>query len=270
MAQEGYWERLLKEIIIREIERQPVPTPTDNQWAEVWRTVQSRRREVQKSRRRRYLVAAAVLLVFFIGMPAILYPEVVTAWSRQILSFTSGRDRIMVSGQQEASSTLPGVTMKSPADVMPDQEGVTAGTRQEARDTLPPELKDKGLPFPVKLPTYLPPGFELKSLEVEPQEAQGAAGARVRLVYGNQSHTVEITQSNTAEDQVTFSSGRVVREETITINGLKARLVGGEGSYSVHFRDEDHVAIQVKGNVEKEDIVRIAASLRKAAGPVQE
>ncbi|MBE3581246.1 MAG: DUF4367 domain-containing protein [Thermoanaerobacteraceae bacterium] len=268
MAHEGYWERLLKEVIIREIERQSLPTPTDDQWAEVWRAVQRRRLQEKKSRRRRYLVAAAVLVFLLAGVPAVFYPDGIAGWARQVLGLAQGRDTIVNEGQ-EGSSALPRITQGAPKITL-DQQGPLAAAAPEAGRALRAELEDKEFPFAVKLPAYLPPGFELKGVEVDPAETEGADVGRVRLLYGKGSQTVEILQTRAAEEGSAFSVGPGAQEEIITVEGREARLTSDGHSYTLYFQDKDQVAVQVKGNIAKEDIIRIAASLGKAPGPAQE
>ncbi|KUK12254.1 MAG: hypothetical protein XD51_0840 [Moorella sp. 60_41] len=270
MAHEGYWERLLKEVIIREIERQPVPTPTDDQWAEVWRAVQRRRSEEKKLRRRRFLVAAAVLVFLLAGVPAVFYPGVIAGWGRQVLGLAQGRASMMVTEEQGGGSTPPGVVMQGAHEIIRDRQESLGADAPEAGRALRAELEDREFPFAVKWPAYLPLGFELKGVEVAPAETGGADAGRVRLIYGKGSQTVEILQTRTAEERGVFSSGPGAQEEIITVSGREARLTSDGHSYTLYFQDDDGVAVQVKGNIAREDIIRIAASLGKAPGPAQE
>jgi len=121
------------------------------------------------------------------------------------------------------------------------------------------ETAQKNTVFDIKIPEYLPKGYELTNIAAYTDSNGDTSGEYLNLLYtdsnGNEIKLFErIINENTA-----FEAGTDGMLDTLTIGDRTAVIMN---NHSLHFETEDNVSVSINGNIDTYDLIKIAESIR--------
>ncbi|WP_019537526.1 DUF4367 domain-containing protein [Paenibacillus ginsengihumi] len=256
---EYFTDRTLTDAVREDWEATPAPpVPASEAWERIARELQSvnakkaSRRFVWKGRGMK--TAAAALLV--VALFAALAPSQnghAFGWITKYFAKVQGSvTNLMVSREDAAGSSSQG-----PPSLRVEQPSEAAGQQLSLAEA------EKITAFPILLPNYMPEGFELSYVNVQPQGRPGSS--ELELVYKNGSSTIHLTEM-VIHNQYggTFSFDNVDTEmKDVHIRGEKGNLLTfKDGSSMLIWRLGDY-HLTLNSRLPESDAVRIAESVER-------
>ncbi len=114
--------------------------------------------------------------------------------------------------------------------------------------------------FDIKIPEYLPEGYELDRVFTYTDGKGGYSGDYMTLVYKNGEKDIHIFE-RIINDETAFSAGTDGTLEEIELNGVTAVIMDGT-SIDWETKDSVSVGISAKGNITKDELIKMAESTK--------
>lgn len=112
--------------------------------------------------------------------------------------------------------------------------------------------------FQVYVPDYLPEGIKFRNVEIFP----GPDINELTITYGGLGDDLTIIESKTGGMGMGFGIPGSKREK-IRIKGRPARIVSEEDGFNSLFMDIEEVVIEIDTTLQKEELIKVANSLKK-------
>ncbi len=114
--------------------------------------------------------------------------------------------------------------------------------------------------FDIKVPEYLPEGYELERVFTYTDGKGNYSGDYMTLVYKNGEKDIYVFE-RIINDETAFSAGTDGTLEEIELNGVKAVIMDGR-SIDWETKDSVSVGISSKGNITKDELIKMAESTK--------
>ncbi len=122
------------------------------------------------------------------------------------------------------------------------------------------EEAQKTASFDIKVPEYLPEGYELARVYTFTDGKGGYSGDYMTLVYKNGEKDIHVFE-RIINDETAFSAGTDGTLEEIELNGVTAVIMDGT-SIDWETKDSVSVGISAKGNITKDELIKMAESTK--------
>ncbi len=115
--------------------------------------------------------------------------------------------------------------------------------------------------FDIKCPQYLPEGFSLERAYTYKDSDGSISGYYMTLEYRDQEGKTFSVYERLLNDETAFEMSTDSNIEEMTINGRKTVIIDDK---SANFETEDNVSVMIaaKGNVSKDELIKIAESIK--------
>lgn len=233
MSDREYLDTLLEQVAYERALRGPDPD-LDRIWERIAEEIRARRR----ARKWRTAVAVGAALFFCFGMVGIFWPEPVKATGRMVWYFLSGTNRETIT----VTLTL--------------NDG--GRTRDKSSEVRLHEIRKK-CPFPVRVPAYIPPRFELAVIHYMPR----GTGGELILYYEADPGFLVFTQryDNDSGSYICETSDALIKEQ-VSLRGVPAQLTYNKEQNQVALTwAEGDVTYHLGGTLSPSEALRIARSI---------
>ncbi len=122
------------------------------------------------------------------------------------------------------------------------------------------EEAQKTASFDIKVPEYLPEGYELARVYTFTDGKGNYSGDYMTLVYKNGEKDIHVFE-RIINDETAFSAGTDGTLEEIELNGVTAVIMDGT-SIDWETKDSVSVGISSKGNITKDELIKMAESTK--------
>lgn len=236
------FEALLKKTVCKEIDSLPAPPPSQEGFEKILRQLETHRGHQRLKSMGKNFLAASLALAVLIGSASFLFPQKVSAIGNKILQMfyneTDGRKSVQYLLQE------PQENNNSPGEVDPALKEAIARA-----------------PYHVKIPDYLPPGFNLQEVNA----GEFATGIiSITITYSSPSGQLIINQVNTlgemAAGETNNSEAQLKEVQIAEQQGILT--LERNGFVSLSFLDEYDIFFTISGKLAEEEILKIARSLK--------
>lgn len=114
--------------------------------------------------------------------------------------------------------------------------------------------------FDIKVPEYLPEGYELARVYTYADDDGSVSGDYMTILYKNDNGKTITIFERILNEETSFEMGTESEIKEITINGRKAALIGGT-TLGLETSDSVSVSIHTHGNVSEAELIKMAESI---------
>ena len=248
MNKEDLMDILIKNALAETMEEIHVP-PMEDTWKHIEERIQERKKKLPLYKKS---LAVAVLLLIGVVVGSGLNHEGYANYFRTMNIFTSITDQAIT---VQMHNKMP--------DEMKDKKGTPPVEEEEKLEDVEMSIEDVRdvANFQMQEPTYMPEGYPLEKVILT---SFGKKTIQVKILYGKEDSGIELLQQPlygqyAASININPKYGRVLEKRVNGLNYMILEFVNGE--VKIHW-DRNEVKFTLRGNLEREEMLKIAASTR--------
>lgn len=239
-------DSLIKDILEEEFDNIEYP-PAVEMWGQIRLELEKERRKILLKRLRPAFVAC--ILISVLSVLLINFQTPVMAFANKIIR----------SVEEFAGSTLK----IHRRDVAQDEKGRV----DIIRNIDDPRIGEaqNNIHFKLFIPGYIPKDFKLSNVDVLNKNKEKEVVTLQYIKNENKRESFEITQESfpsSVDDTINILDDEGVNVEHIKINGINCTLINYDSMLNKLIWTNDHLGYKIDGRVCKEDIIKIAKSMK--------
>lgn len=246
-------DKLIEEVLKNN--KEDIPSPPLSK-AETWKIIDQRlKKEEQKKRffSKRAKVYVAVLVLMLVLVP-LLHPQNVTAfsWFTKYFSVIQGKITHLMgsSGQSESSGDQP--PLQNQFSVVQDNMHNEQMSLEEAQ---------KHAKFEIKIPKYIPDGYELKDVTILVTDHQKSNAIELNYIKGSEVLSIKEMFVESQMGYGTTFDNEDVKIKEVNIKNRKGTLLTFKNESNQLIWDAPRYHFELRGKITEDEIIKIAESI---------